>query len=148
MRANRTHLFALTGVALTLLVVGCSQRFRPASVEPGGEYGLQAYTASQVDREPKLIKCAEFHGPPASSVSGGRWAYVTLGFIVTETGSVDAKSIFVKSAARRPSQPDASQKVIHDAEQIALTCEYEPGLLGGQPVRVATERRFRILAEI
>jgi hypothetical protein len=116
------------------------------TVEPGGETGLRAYRPTEVDTAPKLIKCASHNYPPASTISGGRWEYVTVGFIVTETGHVDNNSIFVKSAARSPRHPNASPKSIAEAKVIALSCEYEPGILSGQPVRVTVDRTFRILA--
>ena len=132
--------------AVTLSLGACGYHVPPVDLEPGGDPGLQAYRISDVDEAPKLIECAEQSGPPASTISGGRWEYVTVGFIVTESGQVDNNSIYIRSVARRPRHPDASPKSIAEAQLIALSCRYEPGTIAGQPVRVAVDRTFRILA--
>ena len=132
--------------AVTLSLGACAYHVPPVDLEPGGDPGLQAYRISDVDEPPKLIKCAEQSGPSASTISGGRWESVTVGFIVTESGQVDNNSIYIRSVARRPRHPDASPKSIAEAQEIALSCRYEPGTIAGQPVRVAVDRTFRILA--
>ena len=148
MPRRRTMLLSGLFALAALVLSACARYVPPVSLEPGGDVGLQAYRVAEVDRAPKLIKCAEQSGPPQSTISGGRWEYVTVGFIVTESGIVDNNSIFIKSTARSPRHPDASPKSIADAQVIALSCEYEPGTIAGQPVRVSTERMFRILAAV
>jgi hypothetical protein len=99
------------------------------SLEPGGDgdVGLAAYRASEVEKAPHLITCADAQGPQPSSIAGVRWDHVTLGFIVTEAGVVDPVSIFLKTseARREVAMPPTGRLLRHRSGHLRAAISRE-----------------------
>jgi hypothetical protein len=134
----------LVAVALLAITgVHCASAPRDAATMP--ENGLVAYSVSELDREPRLIRCSQTIGASTSQIKENRWEVVTVQFTVTERGTVDPASVF---ATRSDAYGvPASSASIAEAMHRAQTCRYQPGSVDGQAVRTTMERRFGILTQ-
>lgn len=144
-RPNPPHQ-SLQVVAVALLAitgVQCASAPRDAATIP--ENGLVAYSVSELDREPRLIRCSQAIGTSVNNIKENRWESVTVQFIVTEKGTVDPASVFATSS--NAYGVPASSASIAEAMHRAQTCRYQPGSIDGQAVRAAMERRFGILTQ-
>jgi hypothetical protein len=138
------HVGLPTIATLAILVVQCAPASRTADAMPGN--GLVAFAPEELNEQPRLIQCSDAIGPTGSTIHGTLVERVTVRFIVTEKGSVDAASVF-STVSRAVGGARASDASIDEAKQRALTCRYEPGRLDGKVVRTTMERTFRIVTQ-
>lgn len=129
------------------LACSCTSAPQPLlELEPGGA-DAPVYAANEVHERPRLIRCSEARGPSPNVMEGVRWDLVTLQFVVLEDGGVDPHTIHSTHTEAIGRDRPASDRSIEEARHRALTCRYTPGSIAGHPVRVKTERTFRILAQ-
>ena len=138
----------LVGALLPLgaMLSGCASRSALGASDPVATVGdLNAYPASTLDKAPRLIGCGStIAGPSPSMMSGVTYEYVRLRYVVRPDGLVDERTVSVTSSSGPRNQGTASSFAQKEAEQVALSCRYEPGELQNVPVAALVTRNFRV----
>ncbi len=130
--------------ALAVMSMSCASS---SSMAEGTELTEGVFSQREVDVPARLIGCG-LYDPDQALVLAARPRYrrgfqVVLGVTVDPNGMV--RQVQLDRATNfQLSPPRAPPTVIAEAEALAWQCEFEPAQIGGQPVAVQRNVRFRL----